>query len=196
MMKQLNLFLLLTLFSALFLMTSCNNDDDAPEPGNDEEEITTLQIILQKVGSIGTTTVTWRDLDGPGGNAPVIDAITLDADATYTATIRVLNENEDEDLNDEEYNVTLEVEEEDDEHQFFFIISNGLNLTHSYQDQDGDGNPVGIVNRFVTGAASTGTLRVVLRHEPNKSASGVADGNIANAGGDTDIEATFDVTIQ
>ncbi len=195
MMKQLNLILLFALFTALFLMTSCG-DDDAPEPGNDEEEITTLKITFQKVGSVGTQTFTWRDLDGPGGNPPVIDPITLDANSTYSATIQVLNENEDEDLENEEYNVTLEILEEDDEHQFFYIISSGLNLTHTYQDQDGNGRPIGISNRFVTGAASTGTLRVVLRHELNKEAAGVANGNIANAGGDTDIDVTFQVAIR
>jgi hypothetical protein len=31
---------------------------------------------------------------------------------------------------------------------------------------------------------------------PNKSATGVASGNIANAGGSTDAEVTFPITIQ
>ncbi len=190
MMKQLNLFLLFALLSALFLMTSCNNDDDAPEPGNDEEEITTLKITFQKVGAIGTTSFTWQDLDGEGGNAPTIDNITLEAGATYTATIQLLNENEDEDLNDEEYNVTLEIEEEDDEHQFFYTLSAGLNLTHSYNDTDGNGNPIGIANNFTTGAASSGTLRVTLKHQP-----GIKSSTTTINDGDTDIDVTFNVTI-
>lgn len=194
MMKQLNLFLLLTLFSALFLMTSCNNDDDAPEPGNDEEEITTLKITFQATGELPIS-FSWKDLDGDGGNAPEIENIVLDANKTYTATIQALNENEPEDLNSESYNVTLEIEEEDEEHQFFYIISNGLNLTHAYQDTDSDNNPIGINNRFVTGAASTGTLRVVLRHELDKAAEGVANGVITNAGGETDLDITFSVSI-
>lgn len=191
MMKQLNLFSLFALLSALFLMTSCNNDDDAPEPGNDEEEITTLRITFQKVGSIATQTFTWRDLDGEGGNAPTIDNITLDADATYTATIQLLNENEDEDLNDESYNVTLEIEEEDDEHQFFYTISAGLNLTHTYNDEDDNGNPIGITNTLTTGAASTGTLRITLKHQPD-----IKTGTTTVNDGDTDIETTFQVAIQ
>jgi hypothetical protein len=47
-----------------------------------------------------------------------------------------------------------------------------------------------------TGSPGAGTLRIILRHELNKSAAGVADGNPANAGGDTDLDITFAVTIQ
>ncbi|HBK71516.1 MAG TPA: type 1 periplasmic binding fold superfamily protein, partial [Flavobacteriaceae bacterium] len=36
----------------------------------------------------------------------------------------------------------------------------------------------------------------ILRHEPNKSASGVSDGDITNAGGETDIEVIFNITVQ
>ena len=41
-----------------------------------------------------------------------------------------------------------------------------------------------------TGEASSGTLTLTLRHEPNKPNSGLAD-----AGGETDIEVTFDVAV-
>ena len=37
---------------------------------------------------------------------------------------------------------------------------------------------------------------MTLRHEPAKDASGVAAGDITNAGGETDIEVTFDVTVE
>jgi hypothetical protein len=35
-----------------------------------------------------------------------------------------------------------------------------------------------------------------LRHEPNKDALNVASGEITNAGGETDIEVSFPVTIK
>ena len=47
-----------------------------------------------------------------------------------------------------------------------------------------------------TGAASVGTLKVTLRHEPNKSAAGVVGGDITNAGGETDIEVEFPIVIE
>ena len=49
--------------------------------------------------------------------------------------------------------------------------------------------PVGLTSQFKTGAASTGYLQVVLRHQPN-----VKDGTFAP--GSTDFNAGFKVTIQ
>ena len=58
--------------------------------------------------------------------------------------------------------------------------------------QEADGNPIGVDITFNSGVASTNnTLVVVLRHEPSKTASGVSDGDITNAGGATDAEVTF-----
>jgi hypothetical protein len=184
-MKKMNLFWLLGL---VLLMSACNNDD--PQPVNEEEEITTLRITFTAAGE-APISFNWRDLDGEGGTAPVIDAITLNASKTYEASILVLNENEAINLENESYNVTLEVSEEDDEHQFFYTKSAGLNLTHSYDDLDANGNPVGINSIFLTGAASTGTLTVTLKHQPGiKSATtGINDG-------ETDIAVTFNTTIQ
>jgi len=71
-----------------------------------------------------------------------------------------------------------------------------LNLTYTYGDQDGNGNPIGVIGTVETGSASTGNLSVVLVHEPNKSASGVSDGDITNAGGEEDVRVTFMVTVQ
>ena len=92
--------------------------------------------------------------------------------------------------------ITAEIAEEDAEHQFFFAASSGLNATVAYGDQDDMGNPVGLSSVVTTGDASSGTMTVTLRHEPAKDASGVSDGDITNAGGETDIEVTFDITIQ
>jgi hypothetical protein len=65
-----------------------------------------------------------------------------------------------------------------------------------YADADGDGNPIGLRNRATTPAAGSGTITAILRHMPNKSAAGVASGDITNAGGDTDIEVDLNFTIQ
>ena len=66
-----------------------------------------------------------------------------------------------------------------------------LNLTVTRTDADTNtpALPVGLTDKFVTGAASTGYLRVVLRHQPN-----VKDGSFAP--GSTDFDAGFNVKIQ
>ena len=53
-------------------------------------------------------------------------------------------------------------------------------------------------NKFTltTKNAATGDLVVTLRHLPNKSAPGVADGEITNAGGATDFAVTYPVVVQ
>lgn len=66
-----------------------------------------------------------------------------------------------------------------------------LNLTVTPTDMDNNKTPlaVGLTDSFVAGAASTGYLRVVLRHQPN-----VKDGSYAP--GSTDFDAGFKVTIK
>jgi len=83
------------------------------------------------------------------------------------------------------------VEEEDLEHQFFYTPGGGLSVTTTYSNFDADGNPLGTQFTLTAGAASSGTLTFTLRHEPTKPNSGLSD-----AGGETDISATFDVTVQ
>ncbi|MCF8465016.1 MAG: type 1 periplasmic binding fold superfamily protein [Flavobacteriales bacterium] len=173
---------------AVVSLTSCEKDD--PEIPNEEELITTLVYTLTPDG--GGTAVEFRftDLDGDGGDAPVITNGTLAANTAYSGVITLLNEAE-----TPAEDITEEVEEEAEEHQLFYQVATA-NATVTYSDTDDDGNPIGIETNFTTGDASSGTLTITLRHEPNKAAAGVADGNIANAGGETDIEVTFIVTVQ
>ena len=66
----------------------------------------------------------------------------------------------------------------------------------SYADSDANGNPIGLLSIFNSSSSEEeGFLIVTLRHQPDKFASGVSDGNIENAGGETDIEITFDLVI-
>ena len=61
---------------------------------------------------------------------------------------------------------------------------------------DKNGKPIGLTFTLKTGAtATTGNITVVLRHLPAKSASGVATGDITNAGGATDASVTFPVKV-
>jgi len=180
-------FKLLFLFALSFAFVSCS-DDDAPPP-NEEELITTLNATLTPMGGGTAVTFSFQDLDGDGGNAPIITVGDLAASTTYNVSLELLNESE-----TPAEDITLEIDEEDLEHQFFFDVS-GANLTVAYTDMDPSGNPVGLTSDWTTGAASAGTITITLRHEPAKDATGVSGGDITNAGGETDIEVTFDVNI-
>lgn len=173
-------------FSLIF--TACEKDD--PIIPNQEELITTLNYSLTPTDGGTTILLNFTDLDGDGGNAPIITGATLAANQSYTATLELLNETE-----SPSENITTEVADEDEDHQFFFQ-SDIPNLAIAYGDQDANGNPVGISSTITTGSAASGSITIILRHEPNKTAEGVSEGNITNAGGETDIEVTFPVDVQ
>jgi len=128
-------------------------------------------------------------LDGDGAGEPTITNGTLSVATVYSGALMLLNETE-----DPAESITEEIEEEDDEHQFFFS-STITDLQVAYADTDGDGKPVGLATTLTTSAAGSGTLTITLRHEPEKSASGVALGDITSAGGETDISVTFTITV-
>ena len=87
-------------------------------------------------------------------------------------------------------NITEEIEEEDLDHQFFYTVGSGLDVTTEYTSFDSAGNELGLTFLLNTAGASSGGLTFTLRHEPNKPNTGLAD-----AGGETDIEVTFDVAV-
>lgn len=189
-MKNTKLSILLSLLMVA-LVWSCDNDD--PEPVNDEELITTVNVTFAPaIGGGAPVVASFVDTDGEGGNAATITNPTLSANTTYNVTIEFLDESDPSDVED----ITEEVEEEDDEHQVFFVAAAGLNFQYAYGDQDGDGNPLGLTGTVTTGAASAGNLVLTLLHEPDKSAAGVSAGDPTNAGGESDVEITFNVTIQ
>jgi len=168
-------------------MTGCDKDD--PEPPIEEELITTLEYVLSTPNNPDIT-LRFEDLDGDGGNDPVITGGTLQQFTSYEGVITLLNESE-----TPTENVTEEIEEEDEEHQLFFQTTiPGINV--EYTDEDADGNPIGLTSTLTTSAAGSGTLSITLRHEPSKDGAGVSNGDITNAGGETDIEVTFDIEIQ
>lgn len=185
----------LLLISAVALtMTACKKDDDddnnSPTPVNEEEVITSVIMTFTPTGGGDVQELSFRDVDGDGGNPPVIIGDTLSAGTIYTATLQILNESE-----TPTDTTTYEIMDESDVHQFFFAVS-GADMTWSYADQDVNGYPIGLQSNWTVGNASSGSITVTLRHEPDKTAPGVSDGDITNAGGETDVEVTLPVVIQ
>ncbi len=177
---------------AVAMFTACEKDDEEdPVIPNEEELITTLRFNL--VPSAGGDTITWTftDLDGDGGDAPVIEnGAALVEGTTYSSHVEFLNETE-----SPAEDITEEVADEALEHQVFYL-ANGADLNLSYTDMDTEGNPIGLTTDVIAQSVSSGTLNIILRHEPDKEATGVSDGDITNAGGESDIEVTFDIAIQ
>jgi hypothetical protein len=79
---------ILALALAVVTVSSCKKDE--PDPVQDSENLTTLKLNFTADGV--TKTFAFKDLDGIGGNAPVVDNISLDANKTYSVTVQVLDE--------------------------------------------------------------------------------------------------------
>ena len=170
------------LFISSFAFSSCSDDHD-DDHGSEGELITTVTYTLTS----GTDIVTLIFTDLTGGS---LDDATYDvsgpltANTTYTGVIKLENATE-----SPAEDITLEVKAEGDEHEFFYTNTAGLTITKT--DTDGT-NPLGIETSVMTGAAGTGTVTIVLKHEPTKPNNGTA----AGAGGSIDVEVTFPITVQ
>lgn len=189
-MNKTKIITMLLCGSLIFAACKKNDDDPAPPVVNEEEVITTMILQFDDQGAGADREWRFTDADGDGGNPPVIHTDTLIAGATYDVDLILLNETQ-----SPADTVSNEVLDEATQHQFFFQPS-GVNVAFSYADADTDGNPIGLQTTCVAGAASSGTVLVTLRHQPDKFAAGVSGGDITNAGGETDIEVSFPAVVQ
>jgi hypothetical protein len=169
--------------AAFSLLQSCNRED--PQPVNEEEVITTLQVNLAPVGGGEPVTLKFFDGDGElGAIAPVITVSgSLKPSTTYATTIQLLNETvvpADD--------ISLEVEEEANDHLICF--DGTANISIDYEDADDNGLPLGLATSWVTGSASQGYVTISLRHQAGTK-TGVCPG-----GGETDVEVTFNVKVE
>lgn len=182
------------LFSVLLVaLAGCKKDEDpgpTPPQVNESELITTVILTFTDPELNESFELRWRDLDGDGGNSPVITTVPLPSGRAFNLSVRLLDESVSPAVE-----LTGEIQAEAIEHQFFFAVASA-ELNISYSDQDSNGKPIGLLNLAISGSASTGTVKVTLRHDPDKSATGVSDGDISNAGGDTDIEVVFPLVLE
>lgn len=172
------------------------DDVDAPGCENEEEVIDKITLTFTPVGGGTTIVAVAADPDGPGPQDLVVEDISLAQDKTYEMAITLENTIEGEDI-------TEEIREEDEDHLFLFgwtgdiftdpvgdgNIDNRVDAVN-YNDQDSNGLPVGLSTNFtVTSESATGTLRIVLKHQPEiKSAtSGFEDGG-------TDVDITWNIS--
>ncbi|MFK8056188.1 MAG: type 1 periplasmic binding fold superfamily protein [Saprospiraceae bacterium] len=161
--------------------TACSVDDDIIVCCFPPELITTVNVDL--LSSSSAATLTFQDIDGPGGNDGVTTGATLSANTSYSFTTTFLNES----VTPTE-DVTVEVREEGTEH-FVLYTSGALNFTFALSDLDTDGNPIGLTGTLTTGDAGAGDMQLILRHEPTKTSTGAT-------GGETDIDVTFPITVE
>ncbi len=175
-------FILLAAF-ALVLSTSCLKDDDDPGP-TDQELITTVALVFTDGGGM-VSSFEFADLDGPGGLPAVKENINLKANTSYGLAVAFFDNS---DIANP-VNITEEVLEEADEHLVCYEVT-GAVAAPVIIDKDANNKPLGLGATLQTGAAGGGTLKITLKHEPDKNAANPC------STGETDAEVTFDVVIQ
>ena len=164
------------LLLGIITLSGCKKDD--PKPDDENELITTVQLIFKKDGSPDKI-FTWSALSGTA----TADTIQLEDGEVYEMQVKFLDESK-----TPVKDITEEVAEEDEDHQIFYFPNPSPLLTLTYQDADANSLPVGLNMRVVTGDSGSGTMRVVLKHAP-----GEKDGNIST--GTTDADITLPVVL-
>ena len=197
-MKNLKKVSLYLLALVAFGFASCESED--PEKENDGEVITDVTLKFQELNASNAlvgSVLSFKASDPQGievGKTPTIQSISLAKGKKYQMTIEVTNAIKGEDI-------TQEILTEAAAHQFFFLGQVFDSSIFSIQYADAGGIALGL-KTTVTVSSSTGTnnsnMRVVLRHELNKSFPGASNPNFANfaqAGGETDLDLTFPVIL-
>ena len=174
----------------LILLTSCKKDPIVP---NEAELITSLVYTLTPQNGGTPIILSFVDLDGDGGTQPIITTEKMSSNTTYNCSLKLANTSVNPVID-----ITEDIEAEAKDHQFFFNISGEIanTITVTYNDADSRKNPIGLSSIIKTTNSGTGKMKLTLRHKPNKDAEGVASGIITNAGGETDIEVEFDITVK
>ncbi|UTW63161.1 hypothetical protein KFE98_03115 [bacterium SCSIO 12741] len=183
-----------TLLALVGAFSACKKDEEEPEPEtththvHEEEVITTVELHLTKSDSTAKESeFTWSDADGPGGNEPSIDTVFLDSSSVYKSDLHFGDES---DGHGHAHDVTHELEEEADEHLICFDPMDKLAQSLQVTRTDSDGKyEVGLKSEWKTSGASTGKIKITLKHQP-----GVKDGSCSP--GETDIEIEFPVVIK
>lgn len=183
-MKVLTMWILLLI---TFAVTGCKDD---VQPINEEEVINEVVIQLTAADQ-SVYTLRYYDADGDLSGSPVITADTLPLHSVLEGTITLTNS-----LVQPAEDITEEVREEGDDHQLFYIVNGNQAPDITYRDVDNNQLPIGLAFTMATKDATQATLTVILRHLPNKTAIGVKEGDIANAGGETDIQIDFPLIVQ
>ncbi len=172
-MKTINNLTIITI-TTILVFSSCKKDDPKkPVETNSQEVLTTVLLtgynIDDSLNAKYQFSYKWEDLDGDGGNSPIIDTIALDSGIRYNCKVLILDKTK-----SPIETVSDEIENEKNAHQFFYTPSTNLVGKFSTEVLDFDDNnpklPVGLEFNVLTKSNQTynlpliGSLNIVLSH--------------------------------
>jgi hypothetical protein len=203
------------LLGTALLYAGCSNKaEQAVAPTIANETITLASLKFTNTANpADTTSCTYTFHVNNSGNVTSTDstALNLKANSKYNAVVYMLDQTQ-----SPVFVVSDEIKQRQNYHLFFYqptpisaanlVISNTspyipgtsvsstgpyLNLSVARTDMDTNNPPlqIGLTDAFTTGAASTGNLEMVLRHQPNAK-------NGSFSPGSSDLDVNFKVTIK
>lgn len=172
--------------------TACKKDKVATPTPVEQELITTVKLIVTDGAGFNKTFV-YKVENGFGSTSQgtiTKDSVLLMPNKSYNVEVQLLNEK-----SSPAEDVTAEVKNENTEHLFLYQsnpASGAGSLVFSDGNKDDNGNAFNQTGKFKTDAAGNGTLTITLKHQPTNKAATTPDA----AGGETDVEAIFNVKLQ
>ena len=163
------------------MITGCKKEKGGE---NEEELITTIKVTLTAQGSTPQI-FTWKDVDGPGGNAPQISEIVLAPNKTYACQLEFLDESK-----TPAEDITAEIVSEAVDHEIYYEPA-GVNVAVSNLNKDSKNLPLGTTSTWTTTGVSNGSVKITLKHKPGIKAAGDPVTK-----GETDIEVSFTTKVQ
>jgi len=184
-MNKITILSIVTLLAIIF--SSCNNKEEqgVPAPIGNEFLTTTILNLQNENNPSDKPSISYQVI----GTNPVVinpDTLVLQRNSKYNCTIVILDVTK-----TPVDTVSNVIKERANYHLFFFRPSATLALTDSITDHDTNvpALPVGLLSVITTGNSSTGTLEVILRHQPN-----VKNGTYPP--GSTDLDVFYPVKIE
>ena len=202
------------LLGTAICVAGCSKTEQAVAPTIANESLTTVILKATNTANASdTTSCRYKFHFDAEGNVASADSTTLNlkANAKYSVAVQLYDE-----LQSPVFDVSKEIKERQNYHLFFFqptpisaanlvtgltspyipgtpTSSTGPYLNLSVVRTDHDTNSPayedGLTDTFTTGAASTGNLEVILRHQPNAK-------NGTFAPGSTDLDVNYKVIIK
>jgi hypothetical protein len=163
----------IALLGLIIIVISCKKEEKVQE----QENLNVLKI------KIGATTFTWSDTDGIGGAAPKIDTIKLTPNTTFDVELTVQDGSK-----SPVFDATPEIIAEKNDH--LFVYKSTGNVTISNYSKDSNGKDFGQTAKLQTAVTSNGSLQILLKHLPDKSATD------PSKTGETDLEVLFPVVVK
>ncbi len=172
-------------------LLACNKDKvNNPQPV-EQELITTMMLHVTDSAGFDKSFVYKVENGFENGTGNIfIDTLRLPANQSFDAEVLLSN---DQALPPED--VTAEVLQENTEHLFLFQSTPNAGAGSIIADNgtvDDNGNPFNQKIKITTGALGNGILVITLKHLPTNKNAQTPDA----AGGETDAQATFPVSLE